>query len=51
MIEQRIDALRAAAHQLNFTADDILRMLRERKAVMDEATVEPTETVEPADVK
>ena len=35
IIEQRIDALLAEAHQLNFTADDILRMVRERKAAMD----------------
>src|SRR5690606_25526177 len=32
VIEQRIDGLLAEAHQLNFTADDILRMVRERKA-------------------
>ena len=38
LIEQRIDALLAEAHQLNFTADDILRMVRERKAAMDETT-------------
>lgn len=43
VIEQRIDALLAEAHQLNFTADDILRMVRERKAEMDETTAEPTE--------
>jgi GntR family transcriptional regulator len=43
VIEQRIDALLAEAHQLNFTADDILRMVRERKAAMDETTVEPAE--------
>ncbi|HEY6124707.1 MAG TPA: GntR family transcriptional regulator [Steroidobacteraceae bacterium] len=41
VIEQRIDALLAEAHQLNFTTDDILRMVRERKAAMDETTVEP----------
>ena len=46
IIEQRIDALLAEAHQLNFTADDILRMVRERKAVMDPGT-----TAEPADVE
>ena len=45
IIEQRIDALLAEAHQLNFTADDILRMVRERKAAMD------SETGEPADVE
>ena len=35
IVEQRIDALLAEAHQLNFSADDILRMVRERKAAMD----------------
>ena len=43
VIEQRIDALLAEAHQLNFTADEILRMVRERKAAMDESSAEPTE--------
>ena len=43
VIEQRIDALLAEAHQLNFTADDILRMVRERKAAMDETTAEAAE--------
>jgi len=44
IIEQRIDALLAEAHQLNFSGDDILRMLRERRAAMDaEADVEPAE--------
>ena len=46
IIEQRIDTLLAEAHQLNFTADDILRMVRERQAVMD-----PANTAEPADVE
>ena len=46
IIERRIDALLAEAHQLNFTADDILRMVRERHAAMDPAT-----TAEPADVE
>ena len=46
IIEQRIDALLAEAHQLNFTADDILRIVRERKAAMDPGT-----TAEPADVE
>ena len=40
IIEQRIDALLAEAHHLNFSHDDILRMLRERKAAMD---AEPAE--------
>ena len=43
VIEQRIDALLAEAHQLNFTADEILRMVRERKAAMDETTAESAE--------
>ncbi len=43
VIEQRIDALLAEAHQLNFTADDILRLIRERKAAMHESTAEPRE--------
>ena len=43
VIEQRIDALLAEAHQLNFTADEILRMVRERRADMDEITAEPAE--------
>jgi GntR family transcriptional regulator len=46
IIEQRIDALLAEAHQLNFSADDILRMVRERKAAMDSGT-----SAEPADVE
>jgi GntR family transcriptional regulator len=36
VIEQRIDALLAEAHQLNFTPDDILRMVRERQAALEE---------------
>jgi GntR family transcriptional regulator len=43
LIEQRIDGLLAEAHQLNFTADEILRMVRDRKAAMDENVVEPVE--------
>ena len=46
VIEQRIDALLAEAHQLNFSTDDILRMVRERKAAMD-----PEADPEPADVE
>ena len=46
IIEQRIDTLLAEAHQLNFSADEVLRMVRERQAVMD-----PETTVEPADVE
>jgi GntR family transcriptional regulator len=41
IIEQRIDALLAEAHQLNFTAEDILRILRERRAAMESGTGEP----------
>ena len=36
IIEQRIDALLTEAHHLNFSDDEILRMLRGRKAAMDE---------------
>jgi GntR family transcriptional regulator len=43
VIEQRIDALLAEAHQLNFTTDDILRLVRERKAAMDESSETTTE--------
>lgn len=43
VIEQRIDALLAEAHQLNFTTDDILRMVRERKAAMNETGEESAE--------
>jgi len=34
IVEQRIDALLAEAHHLNFTADDIQRMVHERRALM-----------------
>src|SRR5688572_32594914 len=40
VIEQRIDALLAEAYQLNFSAEDIRRLLQERQAAMDEATAE-----------
>ena len=43
IVEQRIDTLLAEAHQLNFSADDILRMVEERKAAMDAATRETDE--------
>lgn len=43
VIEQRIDALLAEAHQLNFTADDILRMVEEREAAMERTTAAPAE--------
>ena len=43
VIEQRIDALLAEAHQLNFSAEDVLRMVRERKAAMDENVAEAAE--------
>lgn len=34
IIEQRIDALLAEAHQLNFTAEEVVRVLERRRAVM-----------------
>jgi GntR family transcriptional regulator len=40
VIGQRIDALLAEAHQLNFNADDVLRMVRERQAAMGETTAD-----------
>ena len=43
VIEKRIDTLLAEAHQLNFTDDDILRMVRERRAAMDETAAETAE--------
>jgi len=43
VIEQRIDGLLAEAHQLNFTTDDVLRLVRERKAAMDESNEATTE--------
>ena len=46
VIEQRIDGLLAEAHQLNFDADDIVRMVRERKAAMDGTTAEAEEVKE-----
>lgn len=35
IIEQRVDTLLTEAHQLNFTVDDVLRVIRERRAVME----------------
>jgi GntR family transcriptional regulator len=47
IIEQRIDGLLTEAHQLNFTGEDILRMLRERRAAMEAgATTTESEEVE-----
>jgi GntR family transcriptional regulator len=46
IIERRIDGLLAEAHQLNFTADDLLRMLRDRKAAMDAGAATESEEVE-----
>jgi len=43
LIEQRIDGLLAEAHQLNFSTDDILRMVRDRRAAMDENAAEPVD--------
>jgi GntR family transcriptional regulator len=38
IIEQRIDALLAEAHQLNFTVEDLLRMLQERQTAIESGT-------------
>jgi GntR family transcriptional regulator len=47
IIEQRIDALLAEGHQLNFTADDILQIIRERRAAMESGNgAEPPEPTE-----
>jgi GntR family transcriptional regulator len=46
ILEGRIDAVLAEAHQLNFTPDDVLRMVRERTVVMN-----PGEDAEPAKVQ
>ena len=46
IIEQRIDALLGEAHQLNFPADDILRMVRQRQAAMDSGTTAESAEVE-----
>ena len=46
IIERRIDGLLAEAHQLNFTGDDLLRMLRDRKAAMDAGAAAESEEVE-----
>ena len=43
IIEQRIDSLLSEAHQLNFTADDVLRVIRERRAVMERRSSAMTE--------
>src|SRR5262245_56372228 len=44
IIEQRIDALLAEAHHLNFTTEDIVRMVQERRAAMESAAgAEPAE--------
>jgi GntR family transcriptional regulator len=43
LVEQRIDTLLAEAHQLNFTANDVLRMVRERAQAMDESSAEAAE--------
>jgi GntR family transcriptional regulator len=47
VIGQRIDALLVEAHQLNFNADDVLRMVRERQAAMDETTTKETREEDP----
>jgi len=38
IIESRIDALLAEAHQLNYSADDVLRMLDERLQALQSTT-------------
>ena len=38
IIERRIDALLAEAHQLNYSADDVLRMLNERLQALHTGT-------------
>jgi GntR family transcriptional regulator len=43
IIEQRIDALLAEAHQLSFTPDDVLRVIRERRAIMKQRSTALTE--------
>jgi GntR family transcriptional regulator len=43
IIEQRIDALLAEAHQLNFKPDDVLRVIRERRAAMERKSSALTE--------
>ena len=43
IIEQRIDALLTEARQLNFTASDVLRVIRERRAVMERMSSAMTE--------
>lgn len=43
IVERRIDALLAEAHQLNFTADDVLRMVRERGAALHSGTSAPAD--------
>jgi GntR family transcriptional regulator len=47
VIGQRIDAVLVEAHQLNFNADDVLRMVRERQAAMDETTTKETREEDP----
>jgi hypothetical protein len=43
IIEQRVDSLLAEAHHLNFTADDILRVIRDRRLVMERRSTAVTE--------
>ncbi len=43
VIEQRIDALLAEAHQLGFAADELLDAFRQRQAEMDTASIEEEE--------
>lgn len=52
IVDQRIDALLAEAHQLNFTADDVLRLFRERlQAMQSSASNKPATGTKPATAK
>lgn len=51
IVEQRIDALLAEGHQLNFSAHDILRMVKERSAAMDPTASDEPEGVENEEVE
>ena len=46
VIEQRIDALLAEAHQLSFTGEELVRMIRERRAEMDDSAESAAEKKE-----
>ena len=42
IIEERVDGLLAEAHQLNFTADEVLNVFRRRQATLARGTKEET---------